>query len=84
MKISTEHFNQIKQAFILNKDKINKHLEFLQSPENSRPPKDLNKRLRWDCLYSFLGTRWICDNIYSYANDEHLDTALSKAMKEIN
>ena len=34
------------------------------------------KRWRWDWCYRAGLTKWICDNIYPYANDEHLDTAL--------
>ena len=35
------------------------------------------KRWRWDWCYRTPGlNKWICDNIYPYANDDHLDTAL--------
>jgi len=38
-------------------------------------------RLRWDLLRAARigdvnGIRWACDNLYSYANDSHIDTAL--------
>ena len=41
------------------------------------------KRLRWDALRNSTiegkpGITWICDNLYSYMNDEHIDTALRK------
>lgn len=40
------------------------------------------KRWRWDWSYSTPGlTKWICDNIYPYANDTHLDTALKHITK---
>lgn len=45
--------------------------------------KDVNKRLRWDCSYRAIGAKWICDNIYPYANDDHIDTALRSIMQEI-
>lgn len=41
-------------------------------------------RYRWDVAYIGFGdlpggfSRWICDNLYSYLNDTHIDTALRK------
>jgi hypothetical protein len=39
------------------------------------------KRFRWDLLYASQidgvpGNLWICREIYPYANDEHIDSAL--------
>jgi hypothetical protein len=39
------------------------------------------KRWRWDQLYAAKLSTWICDNIYPYANDDHLDTALKHILK---
>ena len=49
------------------------------------------KRYRWDMLrraqfpaicgqhaYNVNGITWICDNLYSYLDDSHIDTALRK------
>ena len=33
-------------------------------------------RYRWDLLYKSGLSKWICDNLYSYLNDAHIDTAL--------
>jgi len=35
-------------------------------------------RYRWDMSYKAGLTPWICENIYPYANDDHIDTALRK------
>lgn len=41
-------------------------------------------RYRWDVVQIAFGdlpggfSRWICDNLYSYLNDTHIDTALRK------
>ena len=49
---------------------------------------DLQKRLRWDCLFNFYNNKsimlyFVVDVLYSQGiNDEHLDVALKKAMKE--
>lgn len=34
------------------------------------------KRYRWDLLYKAGLSKWLCDNIYPYANDDHIDTVL--------
>ncbi len=39
------------------------------------------KRYRWDCLYKAGLSKWICDNLYSYMNDTHIDTALRNIIK---
>ena len=82
MKIKPEHFEEIKAKISSLGDKIEKHRAFLLSPENPRKPQDLEKRLRWDCLWSAVGSKWICDNL-SYCNDSHIDTALKKVMEQI-
>ncbi len=38
---------------------------------------------RWDLCHLADLTKFICDNIYSYANDTHIDTALRSIIKEI-
>jgi len=81
MKIKPEHYEQIKQVFAQNKDEITNYRTALLELE--KRPKDLEKRLRWDALNVLLGSHWICHNIYPYANDDHLDSALKKAIKEL-
>ena len=44
---------------------------------------NLEKRLVWDWLYSVVTPKWISDNIYPYANDSHLQTAIKKIAAEI-
>lgn len=84
MKVKQEHYQEILDGIsALGTDKINQHKQYLLSPENPRKPKDLEMRLRWDCLNYTLGSKWICDNLYSYCNDDHIDTALKRVMKEI-
>lgn len=81
MKIKDEHYKQIVEAFTLHKDDIAKHRETLKE-EKLVLPKDPEKRLRWDALHCTLGVKWVCDNIYPYANDDHLDTALRRAIED--
>lgn len=83
MKISQEHYNSMRDKIAaFGIDKIQEHKAYLQSPANPRKPKDLNMRLRWDCCWSAIGARWLCDNLPD-CNDEHIDTVLRKIMKEL-
>jgi hypothetical protein len=91
MRITTEHFNKL-QAMIVNLPVWNKHtyahaLEVYARghADGSIKAKDIYKRLRWDIF-------WMCpqqertelmDEIYTYANDEHVDTCLKKICKTL-
>lgn len=41
------------------------------------------KRHRWDLSYAAGLATWICDNVYLYANNEHIDTAFKKIVSEM-
>ena len=84
MKIKDEHYQFIKEKFKdFGTEAINNHKTFLLSPENPRKYKNLEIRLRWD-IFNLCGfSKWTCDNLYSYMNDDHLDSALKAIMKEI-
>ena len=83
MKIKEEHFNLIQEKFFVHRVDIIKHKEFLKSDANPRPPKNLNKRLGWDIFTMLFGSQWLCDNLYPYLNDEHIDTALGKIINSL-
>ena len=71
MKIKREHFDHLKSEMLKN-SKAHLLQPYLKAGLSE-------KRWRWDWLYSTPGlSKWICDNIYPYANDDHLDTALRK------
>lgn len=82
MKIKPDHFAHIKAAIDTT---IAKHGEnaIIAAYEHGEFPraeqvKDLQRRLCFDLLYASGLTPWVCDNVYSYVNDEHLFTALKK------
>ena len=88
MKITPEHFAHMKSA-------ITEKLKTLQAIDFSVPDykaklaadsrvKDVDKRLRWDLFYASKLAPWSCDNVYPYANDDHVDTALRAIQKELN
>lgn len=72
MKMTKEHFDYMKQE-------IEKVVN--QVPELEKQYIDAGytyKRYRWDMVYRARLSPWICDNLYSYCNDEHIDSALRK------
>jgi len=68
MKIKPEHIDYIKHA-ICQDAKAPTLSEYTNKGLTA-------KRWRWDLLYRAKLSQWVCDNIYPYANDEHLDSAL--------
>ena len=81
MKIKPEHYKTMKDAIdnllASNPYLVDdyKHGRF----RNSAKVTDLNKRFRWDLLWmSGVGSTFLPDVIYPYADDTHIDTALRK------
>ena len=86
MKITNEHYNHIKTELQTTIDrlsyaKIMEHKAKLISGEI--PCKDVNTRLMGDLQAASNLLTFVCDTIYSYANDDHYQTALFKAGKEL-
>lgn len=76
MKITQEHYAYIKDSMneILNRDP---EMYVLYQDEGLSP-----MRFRWDLANTARLTTWVSNNIYPYANDNHLDTAYRQVMKE--
>jgi hypothetical protein len=68
MKLKPEHVEHMHRAILANS----------KAPTlPSYTARGLSeKRWRWDLLHAAGLTPWICSNVYPYANDEHIDTAL--------
>ena len=82
MKIKPEHYNTLKTAISeLGVDTIKKHKNYLLTDKEEQAKiKDIDMRLRWDCLWTSkidIGV-W-----YDYLNDDHIDTALRYIMHEL-
>jgi hypothetical protein len=78
MKVKPEHYEHMRAAMAsIPAEKVAAHREALKSDPRVR---DLDMRLRWDVLHATVPSAWICDNIYPYANDTHIDTALKRIM----
>lgn len=77
MKITIEHYAHIARA--LNDIKpliLHAHIAYKNSGLS-------DKRFHWDMLRQAGLITWICDNVYSYANDDHIDTALRQYFNKL-
>ena len=67
MKIKPEHVEHIRQS--LDYSRIPSLDEYIKVGMSA-------KRWRWDLLWEAKISNWIGQNIYPYADDSHIDTAL--------
>lgn len=84
MKIQQDHYEILLQA--AKKVKENYPEFTLQNYIDNKLGKDHERRFRWDLSYGmkkFLPDYFICDVLYKYMNNSHLDTALKKLVKEV-
>lgn len=88
MKIKPEHVEEMRAGFATwlaeNPGLTQAHRASLQTLPRYQPngDGDIDKRIRWDVLRVSKGSAWLCDSIYPYANDAHVDTALRMLQKE--
>jgi hypothetical protein len=80
MKVTQAHYQYMLEAMRPLSDRFMAHRLYLQ---NDSRVKDVEKRLRWDAFNGAKLTRFACDELYSYCNDDHIDTALRAIMKEL-
>ena len=80
MKIKKEHYEVMKNEIKKVPCNINDHREWLKV---NAKYNDLEKRLRWDFARAARMDMFLLTNVYPYANDEHIDTALKNIIKEI-
>ena len=82
MKIKPEHYNHMKECIqtAITKDAYAAHRDAIKGDPRIN---NLDVRMAFDLLYAAVPSSWVCDNIYQYANDDHLKTALLKIQKEI-
>ena len=43
-----------------------------------------DKQFRWDCAHAAGLTKFFCDELYKYLNDEHIDSALRSIIKPLD
>lgn len=82
MKMKPDHYNHMKSAIAsIDTAKVASHKEALT---HDARVKDLEKRFRWDLCHAAIPSSWICDNLYSYLDDSHVDTALRSIIRELD
>lgn len=86
MKMKQEHYQVLKAGIeAIDRQAIAAHkIDLL----NDSMVKDLDKRLRWDCLHATKikigdGNGMSGLPLYGYLNDDHIDTALKAIFKEL-
>ncbi len=77
MKIRPEHYSKMKSDIMAVLSTIEQ-----QRIAECRAALS-EKRFRWDLMYAAKLTPFICSELYSYMNDEHIDTALRSIVKEL-
>ena len=77
MKIKKEHFNHIKNLV----DAFTADPENREKLENHKA-KVSSMRYRHDVARAAgMSSQWVCDNLYPYMDDTHLDTALRNIVR---
>lgn len=88
MKMKEEHFNHLKTEI----DKVlaihnsrGELVECYQSGQfhNADKTKDLQLRFCADLLYGTGLNKWVCDELYTYLDDEHIYTALKRICPKV-
>lgn len=87
MKITKEHFEELKT--LLSKNYKGKEVELnAYKKELEANPKvlDVDRRFIFDLLYQmpYEERGVLVDKLYVYLNDNHLHTAVSRAVKDLN
>jgi hypothetical protein len=81
MKLKPEHYNHILTEFNnLGKEAL---LAMYETAYNDNRVKDIITRASFDALYAAKLSPWVCDNLYSYCDDTHIETAVRKAFKQV-
>jgi hypothetical protein len=75
VKITNEHFSTM-ATMVAPLDTPEKRAQY-------RAQNLTDKRYRWDLAYAAGCTRFICDALYAYLDDTHIDTALRAIVKPL-
>ena len=81
MKIRPAHYAHIRDAIRALKPDLAAARKALHQQGRAH---DIEKCLRWNLSYAANLSQYICDNIYSYCDDDHIDTALRSIVREID
>lgn len=83
MKIEKQHYEYLKN--VIRSTISNEEFSALvKEIKDTKKYKDLGTYLRWFILKIAKLTSYVCDTLYTYLNDDHIDSALKKICKELN
>lgn len=80
MKIIPQHYDHMKNAIAPLVHDIDAREAVLW---NDKRVKDIETRLAFDYMYAAKLTPWICNNLYTYCDDSHIETALKRILREL-
>ena len=80
MKMTLAHYDYLKDRIAAQSKFIPQYREHIA---NNPRVKNAEMRLRWDMLHNSVDSGWICENLYPYLDDTHIDTALRAVMDSI-
>lgn len=88
MKISKKHFAYLEKEITAVLQKYNNEGQLVEEYRTGKIPrfeavKDIQRRFCFDVLYGAGLSKFVSDEIYPYANDEHLYTALKQICPKI-
>ena len=72
MKIKPEHYNELNSRI---QDALK---TFPNTLDDYLKAGNSAKRYRWDVLWHAKQTEFVCNTLYKYMDDDHIDTALRK------
>lgn len=88
MKVTKKDYEDLKQAIeeVLVIATFNSALAYKESLSKDARVKDYNIRFRWDLFWAIprVKSQPIVESIYTYANDDHIDTALKHIVKDLS
>ena len=78
-----EHYQTIRQHV----EKLSANAPLAKHLDGYRKAGHSDKRFGWDVFRAAKvngdSARWLCDHVYPYANDDHVDTAIRMIVREI-
>lgn len=84
MKIKKEHYDYMAKTLFAfceeNKIKILNHIAYVRKEGKY---KDLRTRIYWDLCRAASLSQYLCDEIYPYADDTHVFTALKHLLGKV-
>jgi len=87
MKITPEHYAHMLEACKTSIHLIAPRVSYVKRESivpNIDKTRDVEQRYRWDLMDAAGLSPYVCEHVYKYANDTHIDTALKQIVKELN